>query len=343
MAINSISIKNFQSHENTHLELSDGMNVICGPSDNGKSSIIRSIRWVILNRPAGDEFRRHSTDKTSVTLKTDNLTVKRKRSDRKNEYRMNDVVFRALRSSVPEDVSAALNLSEANIQSQHEVYFLVDDSAGQRSRTLNKVAGLQIMDEVLKRVNSQSRSINSDIKAVNSQLVDTRNRILDLEWVSSADKFLKKLEEFQDRIEDLEEEYDYITSIIEQLQKLERMKSRFLSSGCVSEINTLLEKNNTIEEEYERYSKIIMVIQGIEELRKQLDSLSIIDVSELEKLYDMISSEENKLERIVDIVEEIEFRKTQHKQIKSELAKTEKKVKNELKRLGKCPTCGSKI
>ena len=54
--IDKISIKNFQSHPNTELELDPGINVITGSSDNGKTSIFRALYWIIYNRPSGNSF-----------------------------------------------------------------------------------------------------------------------------------------------------------------------------------------------------------------------------------------------------------------------------------------------
>ena len=41
--IKSVGIVNFQSHEETAIEFSPGLNVIAGGSDAGKSSILRAI------------------------------------------------------------------------------------------------------------------------------------------------------------------------------------------------------------------------------------------------------------------------------------------------------------
>lgn len=45
--IKTIIVKNFQSHSNTKLELSDGLNTFIGKSDSGKSAIIRALRALL--------------------------------------------------------------------------------------------------------------------------------------------------------------------------------------------------------------------------------------------------------------------------------------------------------
>ena len=55
--IDKIKIQNYQSHENTELELSPGINVIIGETDRGKTSILRALNWMFSNRPLGEGFK----------------------------------------------------------------------------------------------------------------------------------------------------------------------------------------------------------------------------------------------------------------------------------------------
>ena len=68
--ITKIEIKNFQSHKHTVIDFSNGVNVIIGSSDCGKSAIIKAMRWCITNSPAGNSFRSNfasEKEPTSVT------------------------------------------------------------------------------------------------------------------------------------------------------------------------------------------------------------------------------------------------------------------------------------
>ena len=343
MPINIITLENFQSHKNTTLELSEGMNVVWGDTDHGKSSIIRGIKWVVLNRPQGDEFRRHETKKTQVTLETENFIVQRRRTNSKNEYEMDEDIFKALRSDVPEDISVALNLSEANIQSQHEVYFLIDKSPGQRSKILNEVAGLEIMDKVLKKTNSDIRLVNTKINTTNELLTDDQRKILELDWVNSADKFLTRLEKYVDEIREKENFYNSTSIIIKSIKDLENSKSEFISDECIKDLDELIKMETSIEELQSKINNINDIIINIKTLKEKCDSMPEIDTSELEKLQDSIDSLLVKRESIQSIIDEIKFKETQYNQFSEMVKETEEKIAEELKRLGKCPTCGAKI
>ena len=45
--IKKISIKNFQSHINTEIELDPEVTIVTGDSNAGKTSVIRAIKWVL--------------------------------------------------------------------------------------------------------------------------------------------------------------------------------------------------------------------------------------------------------------------------------------------------------
>jgi len=340
MPINSIKLKNFQSHKETVLDFADGMNVIHGASDNGKSSIIRGIRWVVLNRPTGEEFRRHGTKKTSVTIKTNNSVIQRIRTDTKNEYRKNKNTYKALHTAVPEDISESLNLSEINIQPQQEVYFLIDKSPGQRSKILNEVAGFQVMDKVLKKTNSEIRSINSDIRHTNNQLLDAETVISNLDWINKAEKFLIKLENYRNNIDELICKQEKITPLVNDIVTLEAKKKQFFSDKFLVSLDELLIKKEKLDNLHKKHDKIVHILQRIDTFQKEYKSITVIDISEFQKLNDKIDSEKTKQKRLSGIIQEISNQKKLLMKINTDFKKTRHEIDNELKRLGKCPTCG---
>lgn len=82
--ISRIEIVNFQSHSYTDLYLSDGVNVIVGPSDSGKTAIIRAIKWVLFNEPSGSSFIKRGEEYAKVVLYfNDNTIIERGRSKKK--------------------------------------------------------------------------------------------------------------------------------------------------------------------------------------------------------------------------------------------------------------------
>ena len=65
--IKRVTLENFQSHKHSVIDFDEQLNVIVGPSDSGKSAIIRGIKWVLYNEPTGDYFIKEGSTECSVT------------------------------------------------------------------------------------------------------------------------------------------------------------------------------------------------------------------------------------------------------------------------------------
>ena len=102
--INEIFVEGFQSHTNSHFNLGNGLNVITGPSDSGKTSIIRAVRWIAFNEPQGEAFVNESVGQATVAIHMDNGIIiskhRRKgkhRTESKRIQAMQEVYLRSQR------------------------------------------------------------------------------------------------------------------------------------------------------------------------------------------------------------------------------------------------------
>ena len=166
--IRSLEIFNFQSHGKSKLNFSEGVNVIVGASDSGKTALIRALRWVVWGRPTGDSIRSNWGGETSVALTTEDGTVLRTK-DKSDSYVLaaegrEELTFKAFGTTVPQEVNSLLNLSELNLQSQLDSPFLLSMSPGEVATFFNKVAKLETIDKGTSNVNSSIRELTSDIK-----------------------------------------------------------------------------------------------------------------------------------------------------------------------------------
>ena len=193
--LDSITIENFQSHERTVLDLSHGLNVITGPSDNGKSAIIRAIKWALYNEPRGTEFIRHGSPFARVSLKFDNgVTIVRERSQSKNRYSVidkegNSTVFEGFGNGIPSEILNAHGISKVfldadnstclNIGEQLEGPFLLSESGATRAKALGRLIGLHVIDKSIKdcvldqrRESQNTDRLKHELEAVTSNLVN---------------------------------------------------------------------------------------------------------------------------------------------------------------------------
>lgn len=148
--ITSIRMQNFQNHTDTVIEFDAGVNVIAGSSNHGKSAVMRAFEWVAFNRPSGVGFIRRGQKTCTVTVQCDDAPPVTRMRDRKgkNVYLVGDVEYSAVRTDVPEEVSAILGLTDANIQAQFGKYYLLQDSPGEVAHQINRATNCDIIDDV---------------------------------------------------------------------------------------------------------------------------------------------------------------------------------------------------
>jgi len=112
--IKEIHLKNILSHQDSTLVLVDGMNVIKGPSHNGKSVIMFGAELPLTNSPSVDVFKptfAKKGDVISSKLVFDNGSVERSKKGTTNKYIVvndkgeEEVLTAMKRSEVPDEVA----------------------------------------------------------------------------------------------------------------------------------------------------------------------------------------------------------------------------------------------
>lgn len=196
--IEQIRIKNFQAHEDLTIEM-DRVVTLTGPSDVGKSSAIRALRWAALNVPVSSLIR-DGAKQASVELIVDGRKIVRSRGS-ENVYQLDGQEYKAFRTDVPDAIAKLLNLTEVNFQGQHDPIYWFSSTAGDVSRQLNAVVDLSIIDATLAetvRMFNKAKTVVQIAEETLSRSVAERDG---LAWVADADADLKKVEESEAEME----------------------------------------------------------------------------------------------------------------------------------------------
>ena len=218
--LQTIQIHNFQSHENSQLDLSPGINTLVGDSDCGKSAVMRAILWAITNSPQGDAYvsdwtktpkgKQMSGAATYVAIDTNpqkdrgKVSVVRKRSPEFNGYEVFDgsdnTQFEALRTDVPREVSQCFNIGPVNIQRQMDPPFLIASTPGEAARFINQLVNLTDIDEAQTEINSLGRSCSADLRAATASLEKAEDLVKGMEWVDRLQELAENLAGLEARI-----------------------------------------------------------------------------------------------------------------------------------------------
>jgi len=239
--IRTISLRNYQAHKRTVLrDLSPGVNIIVGPSDSGKTSVIRALKWIWSNRPIGNGMIRHGQDfaRASITLE-DGTKIIRQRG-KANQYKIinahgKDDSFVAVNTGVPEEVEKALELRPINFQFQLDAPYMLGLSPGEAAKMLNEVAGLADIDRVLGNFGQMKRRNDSALREAVQNLEEAKERLAKYPStetmdsiaasISHVEKLSKEMNELQYDKEELEQIQEQIKRQKTRIAKLEKWKS----------------------------------------------------------------------------------------------------------------------
>ncbi|RKD34498.1 AAA family ATPase [Thermohalobacter berrensis] len=263
--IKKVILENFQSHKYTELEFNNKLNVIVGPSDQGKSAIIRGIKWVLYNEPTGTFFIRKGTKECSVTLVfNDGTTVKRLRSSSKNLYIYIDsngkeFVYEGFGTKVPIDIIKKLNIKKVyldgkntnsiNIGEQLEGPFLLSEKASTRANAIGRLVGVHIVDRAVTDTLKDIRNLNISRKNIERNLEELDNQLKNYAYLDRLKLTINKLEKANEKIKINQE----------KIIKLNKIKNKYMA----------------IKTEKKDINKIILHLKDLESINKyvvQLDT-----------------------------------------------------------------------
>lgn len=328
--ITKIEIKNFQSHKNTTLEFDKGVNVITGESDNGKSAVIRAIRWVVENYPSGTEkinssWNEDFKEPLSVKLYTENGYVERIRTKTRNGYTINGKELSAVGRGVPQEVIDFLNVSDVNFQFQMDPPYLLSMTGGAASQYLNNIVHLDSIDKILSLSDSDKRQLSSEQKLVEADIKKLETELELLQWVNEANNISKRVDKLDEIIDNINLNSNNLELSMNEFREIENNKIDLTEHlDLISQIESItIPDTDILENEINTFKdcqNVFVDLTEVEKLQNEMDSIIITDTAEFEtsvrdykNLTDNINKAQNELE-----------------ELKKQLPKT-------------CPTCGAEL
>ena len=186
--LKSLKILDFQSHQATEVEFDPKLTCLIGPSNAGKTAILRSLYWILRNRPRGSSFIRNTANNAQAILTTTTGTITRSkaRTGGDGTYSVNGEELTALGGEVPQQVLDLLGLADINLSDQLSAHFLVLDSPGQIARTISEAARLEKAEAVAKMADAEAKQAKQAIKADGEALGAARSDSKGLSWVEGS-------------------------------------------------------------------------------------------------------------------------------------------------------------
>lgn len=342
--IKSLEIKNIQSHKNSRLEFSPGINALVGTSNNGKSAVLRALLWSILNRPLGTEIllsnwaydsKGKQSEEMSVTVEKPEGILTRRKFKTENEYVLNGEKMEAVKTDVPEDVKKFFALSETNIQKQQDNPFLLSQSSGKTAEYFNKIVRLDIIDRVLTNAESTRRKMKNQVESSEQEERKLTEELEKYDWLDSVEKLIERCKVISEICEEVSGEKDELKNSVQKFEEINKRKTPdfFKSKKLIKEISEIDEESENLAEQ----------IKALSESIDQFNSLSkksIRDFSKEKKAIEYIENmtfDRSEIDKLKEDIEEIEFSENRIKGCTENL----KELKKQLPDI--CPICGAKM
>ncbi|MFD1426216.1 AAA family ATPase [Kroppenstedtia sanguinis] len=253
-------IENFQSHEQTEAFFNDGINVFVGPSDSGKSAILRALRWVLYNEPKGTDFIRAGKKRCRVTLTlSDGTEITRMRSASVNRYilkvpEQEEQVYEGFGSSVPQEVMDAHGMHALKLDSdwklpaqfgtQLEPPFLLAETGSVKAKSIGRASGAHIIDIALQGTAQDLSGVNSKLKHVVKQSEDLKQRLQPYENLPKLQKQLEQAEDRYQKAADMQKRLEAIRRLKDyrdrMSQEIQRIQERLRGLSRVDEADRIL-------------------------------------------------------------------------------------------------------
>ena len=321
--IKKVILENFQSHKYTEIELDPSLNVIVGPSDQGKSAIIRGIKWALFNEPSGDFFIREEEKECSVSIIfNDNTKIKRYRSNNKNAYYLydqdgNEEIFEGFGTTVPQEIIDKTAIrkipldgsqtKDINIGEQLEGPFLLSEKNSSRANAIGRLVGVHIIDDALKDTLKDIRNLNIKKKNYEENLEVLYKNLQEYNYLDDLIDNFNQLKNIRLKIFNKKNKLEKLSNLSQELNKINgEIKLSHYYLEKLENINEIAEiEKNLIKYIYdynsikEKQIKLIRIKVQIKEDKKLLNSLINIDKikKSIEKI-NILTEERNKLNKL---------------------------------------------
>lgn len=346
-----ILIKDFNCLQSVKMDFQPGFNVIQGPSNSGKSSVIKAIEKCIFNQ-SGSTNVRQGKDNLLVGIKYNDHEVYLTKG-KNTKYKVDDQIFEKIGVNQLDQVAEALNIREVilggekvrlNFSNQFSYPFLLDKTPGQLYKFIVDSAESESLSDVLKDMSKDIKDLDKSIiqnearmdiltkqktdlegKLVNAdEILEVSNKIIALDSTYTSivreielrDKYLKDIKD-KDILEDNLNKYSIDKDLVE---KLDAVKNNYVNSK-----NKILSYKNTAN--------------SINSLTETLNKYSDINTIDLDKAFDsctIVNKLVNKYKAAYNQVRDIETKL-------SDFDIALKEEKDKLDKFSICPLCGGEL
>lgn len=346
-----IRIKNIQSYKDQIIELSPYVNSIIGLSNHGKSVIVKVLDWIFNNTTYKKWKNRNADDKEeyfgSVTT-SEGWTIKRKRVKNDNLYSyekdLREYELRNFNQGVPDEVKKLLNVGQINLKKQIETFFLLNDSAPDVGRYLNRIVNLDGINKAFSTIEVKKKGVSIDLKKNKSNLGKYQKDMENYQNLDKMQERIHELEILQQMINNKTNIILKINDLIERIDKEEKVLKSIpnikLVEKKIEEMEIVVKRINDNNERVKLISNIINRIEHEEKVLKSIPDIKTVEkkIEEMEVIIKQYNETQQKIVNINNLIGLIERKEENIKYYQEQIEIYENKYNDLMPDI--CPFCG---
>lgn len=298
-----LEIRGFFNHTRLNVEFGKGVTSIIGPNFAGKSSVIRAIKLVTRNTPAGDSFINWDSEKAAIRLVADGQKITRKRGRSENTYRLGKKDYVAFGNEVPCSIKEVLNVADVNFQAQQSAPFWFCETAGAVSRQLNAIVNLGVIDTTLSKIAAELHKANVAIEITQERLGEAVEEKGRLAYVGRLNKDLLVIEEHQNLFEETAGKRARLLDLLRTRAKYLKQQENALELG--SEGRTVVSKGAVYQKVGSRVERLSVLVASGRALQKTIEARPP-SLKPLRRLKEELLAAENSYCALLVIISKIE-------------------------------------
>jgi len=307
--IKTLHLKNFQSYKNQTIHFNEGLNLILGSSDSGKSALMRAISFVLYNYPRNNTLIHHGEDQTEVTVTfSDGLSVTRIKG-RRNAYIAKKpdgkiIELDKVDKSVPEEIKTLLNnppeddfnglISYAD---QFSKMFLVDLSPTDLPRSLSNLTGVEILEQCAKSLMQSYKSIEKQLKNDEKELDKISNEFHAFDELMEVERLCTQTQLKIDKQNSLFMQIEELLQFSFDINYDKYLHNLGLINDCSEIVDLCLSKISIIENKINELNSL-----NLFNLMNEYD-YTFDDVKQIDKLVSQIKKQHSLLENFSNMLD----------------------------------------
>lgn len=350
-----VRIKNFQSIKSSTIDI-DGLTVVTGPNNSGKTALMRAIRGVFQNTP-GTSFVRHGATKSSVELSfSDGRSVRWEKGPKMKPTYYIDGSTKAihpgrgvpeqLREFGVESIKAGDQQVWPQVASQFTgQVFLLDQPGSVLAEAVANVDRVGKLNTALKLSEKDGRTTTGELKIRRADRDKHEDDLARYDGLDDALTSVAKAEERQREarlvhkaVSDLKEQEQHLSEWRQAVSQLEGVGAVDLpeEQGPAGQFHEELLLLKALSNSLDQSQAVVEKLGGTESL--SLDEADLQEAERLDQALELVLGLHSKRSGALDNVQsQAEDLAHQEKR----LAEAQLEVEELLGDLGECPVCGT--